>query len=147
MVAAGGPGTLGSCGGAEEEEGDQASPGATHTSCKAHPLVPPLCTRSGPELSVPGPGKAHLRPEVETAGEEVLGSSAWGDKRKTSDELQVSFVTGTDLLEDCFGAETAASQELPALQHQTHLGKERAGAGLAWGTQEEGAGGSFQRRE
>lgn len=53
MVAAGGPGTLGSYSGTEEDKGDRGTAGATHTSCKAHPLVPRVRPRGSAHTWAP----------------------------------------------------------------------------------------------
>lgn len=111
-------------------KGARRTAGATHTSCKARPLVPlRLCTAPGPQEP------RHLLHEIEMARGEVPGHSAWGDTGRISNRAQIRFATGPRLSKGCFGTETAASQETSCTSVSVTLGR-RGQRGACMGTEE-----------
>lgn len=93
-------------------------------------------------------GRPRLRPEMEMAREEVPGHSAWGDKWKISNKVQIFFATGDLPVERLLQNRNGSiSRKLLALQHQTHLGKKRAMGGWHWGQRRKWEEGRFQGRE
>lgn len=117
--------------------GTRRTAGATHTSCKARPLVPlRLCTALGPQEPPSSPtrdgdGKGWK-------GRDILPGATRG---KSEIGFRFALPQGTRLLKDCFRIEMAASQETSCTSVPKSPWEEEEGGGLAWGTEEKRAEG------
>lgn len=92
-------------------------------------------------------GRPHLRPETGTAREQVPGPSAWVASGKSATGFRFSLPPGTGLLKDCFGKETAASQETSCTSASNSPWGEGNEGFCIWGQRRKKEDGRFQGRE
>lgn len=103
--------------------------GATHTSCKARPLVLLLCKALGPGAPGARPSEnSTSHPRGRRPGDKCR-LPAWGEGEWTVSSRVQPASHRARLLEDCFRTEMAASQETPCTSASNSPGR-RAG-GLA----------------
>lgn len=113
VVAAGGPGTLGSDSGTEEDKGDQGTGWSHPHFMQGTPTRPAGLHTLGPRVL------PHVRPQEKPTSDlrwRRQGRKCWGIlPRVTSGKSARGFrflsLQETRLLKDCFGRETAASQQ------------------------------------
>lgn len=111
-------------------KGARRTAGATHTSCKARPLVPlRLCTAPGPQE----PPSPPTRDRDGKGGSP--GTFSLGRRGENQNRVQIGFAQGPACRKAASEQKRQHLKKPLARQHQSHWEEEGRG-GLAWGTEE-----------